>query len=325
MTAEDTSLLREAVSVLVPPCGEEPVAVDEPGWQIDVSAGMGARGELSEVGCPVLAWPDSGMRLTIVDAADGVTLAARYRADSPVALVEVDVLRRRTRVRIPDGDPPSRRWADWVARAFFGTRLLADGWLLIHAAAVRMTAGGGDRALLVLAGQQGGKSTLAHRACAELGAQLLADDLEMALSLWRKAGDLSGEATTLNEFGNIYCRLGRPDEALDHHHQALTLVRQAGSQYIEAQILNDLGATCAASGHTGQAAAHHREALALATQTHNPYEQASAHNGIAHALYRTDPDSAQRHQDQALAIITDLGVPEAHLLHPALTNSEPST
>jgi len=133
---------------------------------------------------------------------------------------------------------------------------------------------------------------------------------EMALSLWRKAGDLAGEGGTLNEFGNIYRRLGRHGEALDYHHQALTLVRQAGSRYFEAQILNDLGATCDAAGHTEQATPRHREALALATHTRNPYEQARAHDGIARTLYRTDPEAARRHRDQALAIITDLGIPK---------------
>jgi DNA-binding SARP family transcriptional activator/Flp pilus assembly protein TadD len=136
---------------------------------------------------------------------------------------------------------------------------------------------------------------------------------QMALSLWRKAGDLTGEAGALDGIGNIYRRLGRHGEALDLHHQALTLIRQAGSHYDEPQILNDLGATCAAAGHIDQAAAHHRAALTLATRTGNPYEQARAHVGIAQALYRTDPGGAQRHRDQALAISTDLGVPEAHL------------
>src|SRR5258708_29779086 len=181
VAAKRVSLLGAGVWVLVPPCGEEPVGAGEPGWQVDVSGATARLGELCEQGRPVLAWPDSGTRLSIVDTADGVvTLAARYRADSPAALVEADLLRRRTRVLIPEGDPPSRRWADRAARAFFGTRLLADGWLPLHAAAVRITAGG--RALLVLAGQQGGTSTLAHRACVGLGAQLLADDLVLLRS-----------------------------------------------------------------------------------------------------------------------------------------------
>jgi DNA-binding SARP family transcriptional activator/tetratricopeptide (TPR) repeat protein len=136
---------------------------------------------------------------------------------------------------------------------------------------------------------------------------------EMALSLWRRAGDLVGEAGALTGIGNVYRRLGRHDEARDHHHQALTLVRQAGSRYVEAQILNDLGATCSAAGRTDEAVAHHRDALALATRTRNPYEQARAHAGIAHALCRTDPGGARRHRDQALAISTDLGVPETLL------------
>ncbi len=113
MTAEDASLLRDAVSVLVPPCAEEPIGAEEPGWHVDVSGVTAGLGELCEQGRPVLSWPDSGTRLSIIDAADGVvTLAARYRAGSPAALVETDLLRRRTRVLIPEGDPPSRRWAE---------------------------------------------------------------------------------------------------------------------------------------------------------------------------------------------------------------------
>jgi hypothetical protein len=129
-------------------------------------------------GHPVLAWPHSGMRLTVIEAShDVLRLAGRYRADSPTAVIEVDRRRQLTQVQVPGGDLPSRRWPDWILRAFFGSRLLADGWTLLHAAAVRVPAPGGDRALLVLAGPQGGKSTLAHRACTELGAQFMADDL----------------------------------------------------------------------------------------------------------------------------------------------------
>lgn len=52
-----------------------------------------------------------------------------------------------------------------------------DGWLLLHASAVRIVTPIGERALVVLAGQRGGKSTIAHRACVERGAVLMADDL----------------------------------------------------------------------------------------------------------------------------------------------------
>jgi hypothetical protein len=177
VTGEDTGLLGDAVSVLVPPCALEPVTAREPGWHVDVAVAAVAVRDTGETGHPVLSWPDSGMRLTVLDAGGTLRVAARYRAASPPAVLEVERLRRRTRVVIPDGDLPSRRWPDWVVRLFFGTRLLADGCLLLHAAAVRAAAADGDRALLILAGQRGGKSTLAHRACVELGARFMADDL----------------------------------------------------------------------------------------------------------------------------------------------------
>lgn len=176
--ASDPGLLRGVLSVLVPPCTERPVSEATAEWLVDVSVTEDGPGGLSESGRPALCWQDSGMRLTVLDRIGWVvTLAARYRADSATALLTVDWSEHRTSVLIPGADVVSRRWADWVVRAFFGPRLLADGWVLLHAAAVRATADGGDRALLVLAGPRGGKSTIAHRACVELGAGFMADDL----------------------------------------------------------------------------------------------------------------------------------------------------
>ena len=54
----------------------------------------------------------------------------------------------------------------------------------------------------------------------EIELQEALEHQEMALSLWRKAGDLAGEGGTLNEFGNIYRRLGRHGEALDYRVRA---------------------------------------------------------------------------------------------------------
>jgi len=65
---------------------------------------------------------------------------------------------------------------------FFGTRLLADGWHLLHAAAVSIDTDVGPQAVLFLAASHGGKSTLAHRACVELPAKLLSDDLVLLQS-----------------------------------------------------------------------------------------------------------------------------------------------
>ncbi|MEV4199353.1 hypothetical protein [Micromonospora globbae] len=116
--------------------------------------------------------------MEIIDAADGLlVLAGHYREGCAETLIEVDAQSRQTRMFLPLGDGPSRRWPDWVGRMFFGTRLLADGWHLVHAAAVSIDTDMGPRAVLFLAGPHGGKSTLAHRACAELSAKFLSDDL----------------------------------------------------------------------------------------------------------------------------------------------------
>ena len=68
----------------------------------------------------------------------------------------------------------------------------------------------------------------------------------------------------------------------------------------------------AASAPTGQARAQHHDALTLARQTGARYEQARAHDGLARAYQATgDCSHARRHWQQALAVYTDMGVPEA--------------
>jgi DNA-binding SARP family transcriptional activator len=165
------------------------------------------------------------------------------------------------------------------------------------------------------AGSEGGTLSYLGVAYERLGRQTEALEYQqLAVSLLRATGAASTEAIALGEIGNIYCRLGQPTVALDYHHQALALVRQTSSRYTETRILNGLAATCAAAGRAEQADLLHHEALALASDTSNPYEQARAHDGIAQARYSVDPGDAQRHWDQALAIYTELGVPEARAL-----------
>jgi hypothetical protein len=176
--ADGPDLLSSVLSMLVPPCSDSPAGDATTEWLVEVRVEEAGLARLPELGHPALSWEDSGMRLTILDTLEGVVrLAARYRASSGTALLTVDRPGHRTTVLIPGEDLVSRRWADWVVRAFFGPRLLADGWVLLHAAAVRVTHDGGDRAVVILAGPRGGKSTIAHRACAELGAGFMADDL----------------------------------------------------------------------------------------------------------------------------------------------------
>jgi hypothetical protein len=110
----------------------------------------------------------------VVDSTAGrLRLHGRYRPDCAAASIETDRAAETTRIVLPTGDKSAARLADWLAKGFFASRLLGTGWQMLHASAV-VVAG---QAVLFLAGPRGGKSTLAHRACAELGAMFLADDL----------------------------------------------------------------------------------------------------------------------------------------------------
>jgi len=177
LTADVQDMADDALSVLAPPCSVRKAVAGEPGWSVHVTPGPASYSSPRR-GHPVFGWDDVGRRLEVVDAADGLlVLAGRYREGCAETLIVVDGQSRQTRIFLPPEDRPSRRWPDWAARMFFGTRLLADGWHLVHAAAVSIDTDAGPRAVLFLAGPHGGKSTLAHRACVELSARLMSDDL----------------------------------------------------------------------------------------------------------------------------------------------------
>ncbi|WP_344921474.1 hypothetical protein [Streptosporangium oxazolinicum] len=176
--AGNPSLVAGVITVMVPPCT---VSAAGPGadWTIRVD-----RDELDQVpgdvdallaDRPVLVSPHSGSRLAVTGTGNGVLrLLGLYRPGSAAALLEVDRVQRVTRLAVPCDDS-SRRWPDWLARLFFSSRMLDGGWRMLHASAVTVN----GTAVLFVAGSRGGKSTLAHRACDELGARFLADDLVM--------------------------------------------------------------------------------------------------------------------------------------------------
>ncbi|MFJ8602282.1 hypothetical protein ACIREM_26925 [Streptomyces shenzhenensis] len=167
-------LLERVTSVLAPPCSVvEPAA--QPDWSvwIDEDAQHGV-GEEETADRPELVFPRGGPRLTVLDNQGGrLRVGGRYRPDWAAAVIEADACARRTRLVLPAGDARAVRWGDWLAKVFFASRLHQAQWRMLHASAVAVD----GRALLFLAGPRGGKSTLAHRACTELGAAFLADDL----------------------------------------------------------------------------------------------------------------------------------------------------
>jgi tetratricopeptide (TPR) repeat protein len=88
--------------------------------------------------------------------------------------------------------------------------------------------------------------------------------------------------------------------------------RESGSRSGEADALNSLGGVMLATGQFDHARAEYAAALDLAVRTGDKYQQARAHRSLAQACHADcDPDQARRHWQQALALFTELGTPEA--------------
>jgi DNA-binding SARP family transcriptional activator/tetratricopeptide (TPR) repeat protein len=134
---------------------------------------------------------------------------------------------------------------------------------------------------------------------------------QQSLALNENSGDNWINSNNLTNLGNVYRRLGRHTEAAEHHLRALVAVRDTGDRGTESEILNNLGDTRCAAGQPTEALDLHRQGLDLALEVHHRHEEAHAHQGIGNALRDRDPDATRRHWVRALAIYTDLGVPEA--------------
>ena len=149
---------------------------------------------------------------------------------------------------------------------------------------------------------------------------------QQALTLFRELGDRNGEANALDNLGSVHWRQGTYKQADEHYQQALALFREIGDQAGEARALNGVGETLHATDHPEQAHTLHTTALALASQTGDRYERARAHNGLAHAHNATgDTVQARHHWRHALALYTDLGVPDANDVHAHLTALDQTT
>ena len=173
ITADTEQVVADVVGRLTPPCGLG--GRENAAWTVQVQNDSAAPADLDALqDRPQLIIQQEGPRLFLSDVtATRIAAIGKYVPGSFPVWIESDLERRTTHVVLPDASDPGRRWVDWLARVFFGSRLIADGWRLVHASAVCIA----DRAVLIAAPPHGGKSTLAHRACAELGAALMADDL----------------------------------------------------------------------------------------------------------------------------------------------------
>jgi DNA-binding SARP family transcriptional activator/tetratricopeptide (TPR) repeat protein/DNA-binding XRE family transcriptional regulator len=131
---------------------------------------------------------------------------------------------------------------------------------------------------------------------------------QTALELARGTQDRATQANAHNDLGIVFERLGRYQEALDHHRQAFTIRRQLGDRRGQAASLGNLGNVHWRLGHYQEALDHYRQALVIERQLGNIRGQAASLGNIGFVYERLGRyQEALDYDRQALAIERQLG------------------
>ena|ERR1035437_8618304 len=84
-----------------------------------------------------------------------------------------------------------------------------------------------------------------------------------ALPMFRALGDRGGEATTLNNLGQLYATLGEQQKALEYFQQVLPILRALGDRRSEATILTNIGAIYSSLGEKQKGLQYYQQALPI--------------------------------------------------------------
>jgi tetratricopeptide (TPR) repeat protein/transcriptional regulator with XRE-family HTH domain len=136
-----------------------------------------------------------------------------------------------------------------------------------------------------------------HRAALDLARQISAS--------YPRAEALLGLAATCR-------RLGQHDQAIEHAEQACGIAREAGFRILEGSAHAALAAVHLDLGHHDEAIGRAGQALAIHRETGHRLGQARALVVLGHGRRRTGvPGAARSSWQEASALLSDLGVPEA--------------
>lgn len=139
-----------------------------------------------------------------------------------------------------------------------------------------------------------------------------------AASLYRSAGDRSGEARALSKLGLVYNDMGEKQKALDYAKQALLLHREYGDRTAEANVLLHIAAAYYSIHEWRRALEYYHQALSLSRATGYVEGEASALLGLGAAYTSAEEKrKALDYGHQALTLYRALGIRrgEAHTLH----------
>jgi len=133
-----------------------------------------------------------------------------------------------------------------------------------------------------------------------------------AYDLFRRGGDRYGQARALNSAGWNHTRLGELPQALECCERALALHQEIGDEYGEAATWDSLGDVHHNTARPAQAVECYERALALTRRLGSRYNEAQVLSHLADAHEAGgDPDAAGAARLSALAILDDIGHPDA--------------
>ncbi|WHT16252.1 BTAD domain-containing putative transcriptional regulator [Crossiella sp. CA-258035] len=144
--------------------------------------------------------------------------------------------------------------------------------------------------------------------------------LTEALAGYRALGDQLGQATTLSHLGDCHRQAGDPVAAQRHLDQALTSFAGADEPLGHATARHRLATLHLATGGHTEALREFRQALGLGRRLGARAAIAAALTGMGRCLVHLgDPERGADHLRQAVALLTELGSPEAAEVNRALS------
>jgi tetratricopeptide (TPR) repeat protein len=141
------------------------------------------------------------------------------------------------------------------------------------------------------------------------------DSYGQALELARATQSRYPEVVALLGLSGAHQHLDHLDQARSCARQALTLARQTGYRLLEGQALTTLASIQLAQDQPHRAIEPASQALAIQRDTGHRLGQAHTLLILGHALRTEGADAALPHWQQALALLTEIGTPEADHAH----------
>jgi tetratricopeptide (TPR) repeat protein len=114
------------------------------------------------------------------------------------------------------------------------------------------------------------------------------DYFNQALSVRQAVGDRGGEITTLNLLGVVYKDLGENQKALDYYNQALPLSRAVSSRRGEVAALTNLGNVYEEIGDMQRAIDYFNQSLTLSRSVGDRRVEATTLNNLGNVYYETE-------------------------------------